>query len=160
MTENTDTTTQPTPEPTEDELSAATEDSDADAGQQDGSKLAAEARSWRKKYQASKTEAETLTGTVAALQKQLVDHAIISRVADPDDFWSVVKLADLLDGNGTVDPARIATKLGEVLTAHPHWEKRTPPAAAPASEVTGNQLIGGGPEPVTTWAGLLGAKPK
>ncbi|MBN7428958.1 hypothetical protein IUS39_25120, partial [Mycobacteroides abscessus subsp. massiliense] len=66
----------PTEEPTATTQNPQTEPIDPP---EDGSELAREARSWRKKYQTSKSEVETLSASVTALQRQLVEHQIVGR---------------------------------------------------------------------------------
>lgn len=150
MTETADTT----PEPTAETAPADEPDQQLEDNPADGSELAREARSWRKKYQTAKSEHEALTATVTGLQRQLVEHAITGRVADTDDFWSAVDITDLLADDGTVDPAKIDTRLGEVLAAKPHWAPRQASAAAPTAEVSSTDTIDARPEPAT-WATLL-----
>ena len=121
----------------------------------DGSKLAAEARKWRKQYQQARGENEALAATVTGLQRQIVDNAIAGKVADLDDWWSAVDVADLLADDGTVDPGKIAAQLDNLLAAKPHWGKRPAPAAAPASEVTATTRIPA-TEKQATWADVIG----
>ncbi|OTR11769.1 hypothetical protein [Mycobacteroides abscessus] len=115
--------TDPTPaaEPTEDST-ATTQTAQAEPidPPEDGSELAREARSWRKKYQTSKSEAEALSASVTALQRQLVEHQIAGRVVDPADWWSQADVADLLAEDGSVDGEKVEAKIAEILTAKPH----------------------------------------
>lgn len=147
---------EPTEEPTATTQTPQTEPIDPP---EDGSELAREARSWRKKYQTSKSEAETLTASVTALQRQLVEHQIAGRVVDPADWWSQANVADLLAEDGSVDGEKVDAKIAEILTAKPHWAPKLNPAAAPASDVSGNSKIDTS-QSTTSWSQLLNPKPK
>ena len=152
MTEQADPTADSTAEPGADtEVATAP----AEESRTDAADLAREAGNWRKKYQATRTENETLTGTVAELQRQLVETQIAGRIADPADWWQHTSIDQLVGDNGSVDFDKVDTALSELLTAKPHYAPRIAAAAAFASEVTGNQPIEGGSE-ATNWSTLLG----
>lgn len=48
-------------------------------------------------------------------------------LADPADLWhGGVAVADLLDDNGDVDPAKVTAAVANVIAAHPSWVKPRP----------------------------------
>ncbi|MDM2165442.1 hypothetical protein PP352_25125, partial [Mycobacteroides abscessus] len=97
--------------------------------------------------------------SVTALQRQLVEHQIAGRVVDPADWWSQANVADLLAEDGSVDGEKVDAKIAEILTAKPHWAPKLNPAAAPASDVSGNSKIDTS-QSTTSWSQLLNPKPK
>jgi hypothetical protein len=46
---------------------------------------------------------------------------VAEKMTDPDDFWAVAKLDDMLADDGGVDPDKVGAELDRVLAAKPHW---------------------------------------
>jgi len=145
--------TEPNATPADDDTTP-TDDTETSSG---AAELAREARNWRKKYQALKAETEALTTRLDAAQRQIVEHHLAGKIADPEDYWRTTSLDDLRDDHGDIDTEAVTTRLGELLAAKPHY---APPNAAvvgatPASVVTGNLPITGDPADNTSWSDLL-----
>ena len=63
------------------------------------------------------------------------ERAAADLLKDGSDLWAHgVKVADLLDDNGVIDPARVEQAARDAIAAHPHWGRAE--AAPPADQVT------------------------
>ncbi|MGE2723551.1 hypothetical protein [Mycolicibacterium pulveris] len=105
---------------------------------------------WKAKAREHQATIDTLTAERNALQARLdtaqqreVESLVTGKLHDPSDLFRFgPPLAELLDDNGTVDPAKVDAALAAVVQAHPHLSVRhgiSP--AAPASAVTANDPI-------------------
>lgn len=133
----------PAPEPT-----AAEPDPDTQTG--DSGK---EAAKFRKQLRAVEKERDTLATQLEAMRRAETERLASQHLADGADIWrDGAQLADLLDNDGNLDPARIAEVATNLTGAHPHWRRREP-GAPPATEVTSRDKIEPGDEP--SWSKLL-----
>lgn len=70
----------------------------------------------------SETKVGALTARVEHMQRNEVQRLVADRLADPADVWrDGAQLADVLDENGDVDPAKVNDLVGGLLQAHKHW---------------------------------------
>jgi len=144
--------TEPNATPADDDTTP-TDDTETSSG---AAELAREARNWRKKYQSLKAETEALTTRLDNAQRQIVEHHLAGKIADPDDYWRTTTLEDLRDDTGDINPDAITTRLNDLLAAKPHYAPPRPGSSAvPTSEVTGNTPIRDDPDNNTSWSQVL-----
>ncbi|MDV3130011.1 hypothetical protein M1247_34265 [Mycobacterium sp. 21AC1] len=110
--------------PTQDDTSDAAPDLDA------------RDQKYRQRLRAAEAENDRLHGLVEAMQADEIHRLAAGKLADPADLLrDGATVADLLDDDGHVDPARVDGAINEVLQGHPHW-------AAPAAPYRGPLLSG------------------
>lgn len=81
-----------------------------------------EAAKYRRKLRAAETERDALQTRLEHVQRGEVERLVTEQLRDPADIWrDGAQVADLLDDNGNVDPAKVAKLAGSVLEAHAHW---------------------------------------
>lgn len=148
-------TTDPTPAPepvAAEPVTAATTTDDNDSA--DSGK---EAAKYRRRLRETESERDTLAQRLTTLQRAEAERLAATALSDGGDLWREgTELADLLDGDGNVNPDKVTAAAASVSQAHPHWRKREP-SAPPASSVTANGKIGPGPEP-RSWTDVLRRK--
>ncbi|UAK35201.1 hypothetical protein K8O92_16080 [Nocardia asteroides] len=137
----TDTTPDPTVEPTEQQpTDTAPEPStdtnvsvdEADAGeQQNGNR---EAAKYRRQLRETETERDALRERVTAYERTEVERLAADRLADPSDLWTGGTDLETLRGkDGAIDPAKVGKAIEGVLESHPHWQRATRPRPAVGS---------------------------
>lgn len=142
-----DPSTETTDTPTDPEQATTTVDQPDTA---DGDK---EAARYRRRLRDTETERDTLASRVETLQRAEAERLAGQHLANGADLWLTgTQLADLLDDNGNLDPAKITTTAQNLGNDRPHW-RRTAAAAANAGEVTARGKIDGGPN--RSWSEVL-----
>ncbi|RVW01320.1 hypothetical protein [Rhodococcus xishaensis] len=87
----------------------------------------AEAARYRRQLRDTEAERDTLRDRVTAYERREAEQLAVE-LADPRDLWVAgIDLDDLRGDNGTIDYAKVAAAVDEVLAEHPAWGKtRTP----------------------------------
>ncbi|MEX3652416.1 hypothetical protein ABFW14_28015 [Mycolicibacterium fortuitum] len=114
--------------PAPDEVDAEPDDEtpdnqpDADPGSENDTSGNREAAKYRRKLRAAETERDALQTRLEHVQRGEVERLVTEQLRDPADIWrDGAQVADLLDDNGNIDPAKVAKLAGAVLEAHAHW---------------------------------------
>lgn len=94
---------------------------------------------FRDRLSQAEAERDALRERVDRMQRGEVERLVANRLADPGDVWrDGAQLADLLDDDGHVDPAKVDTLAAGLLDAHKHWATTSaPPRRNPASGGSG-----------------------
>ncbi len=109
-------------------------DRPADEQEDQGDPAAAarrEAAAYRRRLRDTEGERDRLAEQVACYQRREVEALAeqgpghgYERMASGADLWTAgVQLADLLDEDGAVDPAKTQDVVTSVLTERPHWRR-------------------------------------
>ncbi|MEX3644323.1 hypothetical protein [Mycolicibacterium porcinum] len=81
-----------------------------------------EAAKYRRKLRDTEAERDALQTRLEHVQRGEVERLVTDQLRDPADIWrDGAQIADLLDDNGNIDPAKVTTLAGAVLQAHAHW---------------------------------------
>lgn len=117
----TDTTAEPTgPQPADSVPDEQTPDTNAGEAQT-GNR---EAAKYRKALRATEAERDGLRDKVTSFERAEVERAAAQHFTDPADLWTAgVDIDELRGADGSVDAAKVAAKVAEVLAAHPHWQR-------------------------------------
>ncbi|MCU1698263.1 MAG: hypothetical protein JWR34_4326 [Mycobacterium sp.] len=76
----------------------------------------------RQRARAAEAERDGLLAVVDGMRHAEVARLVASKLADPADlFRDGMTLADVLDAQGHVDPAKLDTIVDKVIGDHPHW---------------------------------------
>jgi hypothetical protein len=84
---------------------------------------------YRQRLRETEAQRDALLQRVEHMQRNEVQRLTADRLADPADLWRETELADLLDDDGNIDPAKLNTRVDTLLEEHPHWgaePQRTP----------------------------------
>jgi hypothetical protein len=106
------------------------------------------------RYRVERNEARdalaTATARIEAMQTREVEQLASASLSNPADLLALggVTLADLLDDNGDVDPAKVQAVANDVLASRPGLR----PAAAATDK---SQGIGASPERSPSWIALF-----
>ncbi len=117
--------TAPPPETTTDH---ATEVADAEttATETTDDKPGAEAAKYRRRLRETEARATALAGRVETMQKREVERLVATDLATPADVWLTdTTMADLLDDDGEIDPAKVGEAVTAILTERPSWRRTT-----------------------------------
>ncbi len=109
-------------------------DSPAEEPEDQGDPVAAarrEAASYRRRLRDTEGERDRLAERVAGYQRREVEALAeqgpghgYERMASGADLWTAgIQLADLLDEDGAVDPAKTHVAVTAVLADRPHWRR-------------------------------------
>lgn len=130
-------TTEPTTEPTTDEGGNA------------------EAAKYRRRLREAEAERDAARGTVESLQRQLAEHLVADRLAQPSDLWDIGRAAvtELLGEDGALDPAKVSDAVDSLLAARPGLSTRRAPRPD-----AGMGKQGGAHDTATSLGGILKAQ--
>lgn len=122
------------------------DDASEDDGQADENR---EAAKYRRRAKDAEAERDRLTQRLTVLQRAEAERLAGQRLGTGVDLWAGgVELAALVDEDGNLSTELVDQAVTDVIAQHPHWRTQ---AAPPASTVTANGKIGGGPtEPTFT----------
>lgn len=97
-------------------------------------------RGLRQRAQQAERERDELASRVERFARNDAQRIAGELLTDPADLWhGGVKLADVLDDDGDVDPEKVRAVARDVAAQHPHWARGT--AAPPADQVTSDGKI-------------------
>jgi hypothetical protein len=87
---------------------------------------------YRQRAQTAEAERDRLSAVVDGMRRSEVERVASARLADPGDlFRDGATLADVLDAEGAVDPARVDALIDKVIDGHPHWRAPAAPYRGP-----------------------------
>jgi hypothetical protein len=77
---------------------------------------------YREQLRESEADRDKLRGLLESAQRAEIARLASPMLADPADLYrDNVSVADLLDDNGSVDPAKVDSAVSGVLEQHAHW---------------------------------------
>ena len=98
----------------------------------------------RKESASYRDRAKAAEATVAALQRQSAEQRITAAGMKPEAVWAVSKLDDVLDGQGAVDPGKLAAAMDRARSMLGIMQRRRYPSVSTgrigASGATGNAM--------------------
>lgn len=148
-----DTTTTPTDPAADGQTPAPVPDESSPAEGQGNDDR--EAAKYRRKLRDAEAERDTLRTRLETLQRTEAERLAGEHLADGSDLWrDGAELAGMLDDDGNVSAEKVTAAATQLSTDRPHWRKPVH-AAAPASDVTGNQPIDSHGS-TRSWADVLG----
>jgi acyl-CoA reductase-like NAD-dependent aldehyde dehydrogenase len=78
---------------------------------------------YRQRAQAAEADRDRLAAVVEQFQRAEVQRLTAGDLADASDLWrDGAQLADVLDDQGRVDPAKLDGLVKGLLRDHPHWK--------------------------------------
>ncbi len=82
-----------------------------------------EAAKYRRQLRDAEATRDTLAAKVSKYQTAEAERAAAGpgRLLDPTDLWRVTELADVLDDDGELDPAKVNTAVDKLLADKPHY---------------------------------------
>lgn len=111
---------------------------------------------FRKQLRATEAERDALSERLSRMQRAEVERLASQHLADGADFWrDGTQLDNVLTETGDVDPDKVTELATALVDTHQHWKRTTPPAAPPASSITGNGKISDGAQPQASWTDVL-----
>lgn len=119
---------------------------------QEGAAGNREAAKYRTRLREVEAERDALKARVDAMTRKQIEGVIGDKLHRPDDFFEVdggVAIDDLIAEDGTVDEAKVSTRLATITETRPHLIKPAPKvdSAAPSR--------GAAEEGKTTWQDAL-----
>lgn len=113
-----------------------------------------EAAKYRRQLRDTETERDALAQRVSHMQTHEAQRLAAEQLADGTDLWrDGTTVADLLDDDGNLDPAKVYEVAKELLGAHPHWKRGAPVVS------TGPRMMrsgaSSGSHTGTSWQGLI-----
>lgn len=81
-----------------------------------------EAAKYRRQLRETEAERDTLSSRVEAMQRREVERLAAPGLAAPADLWLTgTTLADMLDDDGNVDPAKVGDTIQRIIGDRPSW---------------------------------------
>jgi hypothetical protein len=89
-----------------------------------------EAARYRRQLRETEAKATTLATRLEAMQRREVERMAAEHLQTPADLWLTgPELAELLDDQGDIDPAKVSAACGNVVETRPGWKRPDPPPA-------------------------------
>ncbi len=114
-------------------------------------KPGSEAAKYRRRLRDTEAERDTLTARVETMQKREVERLVATDLATPADLWLTdTTMADLVDDNGDIDPAKVGEAVTALLAERPGWRRTTAASfdggarTSASTGVTFQQVLQGG----------------
>lgn len=113
---------------------------------------------YRVQLREAEADRDRLRGLVESMQRAEIERLASPRLADPRDLWyRSMSVADMLDGDGRVDPAKVDGAVSGLLEQHAHW-------ASPRARYKGELRSGASERPIApttpTWKDAFAPSPE
>jgi hypothetical protein len=144
-----------------DSRNAATETSADTAENGDDRGGNREAAKYRRQLRDAEAQRDDLSDRLATLQRREAERLAAEHLADGADMWrGGLDLAALLDGDGNLDPNKVADAAHATRKAHPHWAAPRPHKRNPAGRGGGLKSGATGSDEYrpTTWQKVLNTR--
>ncbi|MGV0699967.1 hypothetical protein ABQF47_16360, partial [Mycolicibacter sinensis] len=107
-----------------------------------------EAANYRRRLRDTEAERDTLAQRLESLQRNEIERLAGQHLENGADLWhgGSIKVSDLLNDVGEVDPDLVTGAAHILLASRPHWVKRASVTES-TSTVNSNDLVEGGGSP-------------